>query len=174
MLPIIKRISKPVRRFGFHESEEEEDTNISSSNSSDTDSETDSSTNGDETQNEEESIPSQWKYVTTVDDHCEPCVFLGESGWQNNINTDSFTKEDYLKIFLPDKLFEMICKCTNDREFINEAECFLEDKELCEWKPVDIETMRKFFGLTMLMGIVHSRICVNIGLLITYCLLPIS
>ncbi len=72
-----------------------------------------------------------------------------------DIDTENYTEEDYIKEFLTTDLLEKLVKWTNSRAAIQAALDSFEDKEL-EWTNVDVETMRRFIGLTLLMPMIKK------------------
>lgn len=82
--------------------------------------------------------------------------FTGVPGWRNQgAAIQDYVKEDYLALYLPDALFELITRWTNDRAAIMRRDLLQEGKEL-KWNDVTTEEMKKFVGLTFQMGIVKK------------------
>jgi hypothetical protein len=163
MLSRPKRVCCPPKKWGFNvETDDSEDGAEESTKSDDSasDSGSDSDSIGDSNSDSDSSNPieediSEWTFVYPGNDPGPP--LLGPpviKGWQCNM--EGSVLSDYLSTFLPDTLFECLARWTNSRALIENAIQIAEKSEELKWKEVDAGTMKKFFGLTLLMGMIKK------------------
>lgn len=160
------RTLKPVHRYGFsEESEDEEEATEDEEQSCSESEEEGAGEAADISMVDEDCVATEavaadgdssdsWKVREPID-HPEliKILFLGEEGM---VGSDPQSPQDFLDIFFPDHLVLALCQWTNSRAFIEDGRRVLEELPDLQWKPVDLTAMRKFIGLSILMGIIKK------------------
>lgn len=159
------RIHLQVKRYGFdNSSSSDENVEEEEINDSDADGGEEIISDNDSTSSSEASIVSSnasavlndWHIVTAQNDTAPQRNFTAIEGWTNNIDTSDYLLSDYLEMFLPDSLFQLLCQWTNSRITIENATRNIDGRDELNCKPIDVAEMKTFLGLTILMGILKK------------------
>jgi hypothetical protein len=102
-----------------------------------------------------DNTPAEWNFVTPGADLGPPLLISsGNHGWQCDMEGAILC--DYISTFLPDTLFGNLAHWKNSRALMENAIQIANESEELKWKDVDVVTMKKFFGLTLLMGMIKK------------------
>ena len=103
------------------------------------------------------------QFVTPETDSKQNSIdFYGAVGINPAINMKSTNGEDYARemmdLFLKYDLLVYIVNCTNERaeQFIRDNCDIDESSRVLDWRPVTVDEMKKFIGITLLMGIIKK------------------
>ena len=156
-----QRAIRPVHRYGFDSDDPDsasddvdsvDDIEWNGDPNADTDSESGTSSASETDHSDDD---AGWSFVTSNDAGMVHVDFTGDGGWRQNHQPESM--DEYLTTFLPDGLFEDICKWTNSRALIGEAEAFENDPHCgFKFKPVELKEMKTFFGITLATGVIKK------------------
>lgn len=101
-------------------------------------------------------VVNNWAFVTEANDIAPDTPFTGQTGWKNGVDTQNFSIRDYISLFLPDSLFELICKWSNNRIIQDNATRILQGEDELQFKELTLAEMKSFLGLTLLAGIIRK------------------
>ena len=148
----------PVVRYGIDSDISDDESELSDEDASDN-----SVNSGDEDSADSESLDENphtlennndgWECVQPVD-NCEETKFdfVGEQ----MLHVVPQSTEEFIDLFLPESLISELCAWTNSRALIEKSRRQMNSEDDFQWNDVDVPTMKKFLGLTILMGIVKK------------------
>ena len=98
---------------------------------------------------------NDWQFVAPGQNRAHDLEFTGVPGWRN-MEDDRETVSDYCDTFLTLELFEKLAKWVNSRATIHKAQVYMENDEVYDFTETSANEMRKFIGLSFLMGILKK------------------
>ena len=147
-----------VRRYGIDSDISDDDNELSDEDASDRSVDFDEEDSADsespvEDHDTLEDNNDGWEFVQPVD-NCEEIKFdfVGEQ----MLHVMPQSTEEFIDLFLPESLISKMCAWTNSRALIEKSRRQMNSEDDFSWKDVDVPTMKKFLGLTILMGIVKK------------------